>query len=292
MDAPALSIEVIAQLCDRAAAGLSEPLLGLRLAEDLPRGTYGVIEFAARNAPTVRRAAERLVRYQRLINDAVVYEVVDDGSATEVRHFLPGYGDGVGLHGNLFTLASLHRLLRELGVSTAPTRVDVANLEPQPELDDTFGNAEVRFGAGHNALRFPPSVFDARIPDADASLLPVLDGYAARLLPPEDPASGWRARVRDHLRRNLSGGAPSLEETAAHLSTSPRNLQRQLGAQKLSYSKVVDALREEEARRLVVDQSLSIAEIAFLLGYSDARAFLRAFKRWTGKSPGNFRGPG
>lgn len=292
MDAPAIDVDVARRLCDRAAAELGEPRLGLVVAESLPRGAYGVLEFAARNAPTVRGAASRLVRYQRLINDAVECSIVESPDAVAIRHALPGSPDCVGAHGNLFTLSVLHRSFREIGVRSPPLRVEVAHRGPALELKSVFGSDNVRFGAGYNALTYPPEVFDAEVLGADATLLPVLDGYAQKLVPPEDPAASWRARVREHLRRSLSGGAPSLEETARHLSTSTRNLQRQLTALNTTYSLVIDELRAEEARRLVHDQTLSVTEIAFLLGYSESRAFLRAFKRWTGESPKRFRGGG
>lgn len=287
MDAPAVPIVTSTELCEHAARLLDEPSLGLRLARELPRGSYGVLEHAARNAPTVRAACERLVRYQRLINDAVEYSVIDEDGRVGVGHALSGHADAVGAHANLFTIAALHRFLEQTGVSEPPEQVVVAHAEPRVDLG--FGAARVRWGAGYNVLLYPAHVFDAAVAHADPTLLPILDEYAAQLLPPEDPASGWRARVRDHLRRHLCGGVPSLEQTARHLGTSSRNLQRQLASLSTTYSEVLDTHREDEARRLVADPSLALDEIAFLLGYSGSRAFVRAFKRWTGRSPGAFR---
>lgn len=289
MDAPAMRVDQVVGLCDQAAVDLGDPLLGLHVAQAIPRGTYGVLEFAARNAPTVREAAVRLIRHQRLINDAVEYSIADEGGATALRHTVPGRPEGVGVHGNLFTLGVLLRYLGEVGVTGPAKRIEIAHRAPRQELTGILAAEEVRFGAGHNALVYDSRRFEDGVADSDPALLPVLDRYAAELMPTEDPSAGWAARIREHLRRALAGGAPSLEEVARHFSTSPRNLQRQLRGLDTSYSRLVDGLREQEARRLVVDPGVALSEVAFLLGYSEARAFLRAFKRWTGTSPGRFR---
>ncbi len=80
-----------------------------------------------------------------------------------------------------------------------------------------------------------------------------------------------------------------MERLAARLKTSVRTLNRALAAEGLSYRKLVDQLRQELACRHLADDRVSIAEVAFLLGFSELSAFYRAFKRWTGYTPADFR---
>lgn len=88
----------------------------------------------------------------------------------------------------------------------------------------------------------------------------------------------------------LPRGAPSLADMARALHMSPRTLQRRLDAKGVRFQALVDAMRRELAERYLDDARLSIAEVAYLLGFSEVSAFHRACKRWTGKSPGQLRG--
>ena len=89
-------------------------VLGLHLATAGPRGTYGVLEFAARTAPTVGEAIRRLVRYQRLANDLVAITLDRRSGVAVFGHRIPDDPVCVGRHGNEFTLAAVLRLCREL----------------------------------------------------------------------------------------------------------------------------------------------------------------------------------
>ena len=292
MDRPALPIDRVVTLMERLAEALEDPRFGERLAASLPRGVYGVVELAARAAPSLGAAAERLVRYQRLINDAVVYGIERRGDTIELVHHVPGRPDAVGRHANLFTVSLLARLFRELGGDAMrPAAIELAHREPAPlsALAERLDVPRVRHGAGRNALVYPAAAMERPVQAADPALLAVLDDYATLLLPEEAPAPGWSGRARAWLRGALAGGAPSLADTARQLGTTARNLQRQLASEGTSHSELLEGLREAEARRLLADTELSLGEVTFLLGYSHPRALVRAFGRWTGESPQRWR---
>lgn len=96
-------------------------------------------------------------------------------------------------------------------------------------------------------------------------------------------------RVQAAVERELETTAPSVGAVARALGTSPRTLQRRLGERGLSFRDVVEQVRERHARVYLANADLSIAEIAQRLGYAEVSAFLRAFKRWTGTTPGRVR---
>ena len=87
----------------------------------------------------------------------------------------------------------------------------------------------------------------------------------------------------------LSSGPPTLPETARALGISTRTMQRQLKEEGTTYAEVLDALRREMAAGLLHNHTLAIYEVAFLLGYSEPSTFYRAFRRWHGMSPGDYR---
>jgi AraC-like DNA-binding protein len=95
--------------------------------------------------------------------------------------------------------------------------------------------------------------------------------------------------VRAAIAKLLSDGHPNLEQVAAELKVSPRTLQRHLSHHGISHSQLVDQVRQEYASNWLHRSPMSVGEIAQRLGYSDAGSFTRAFERWTGVSPREFR---
>ena len=96
-------------------------------------------------------------------------------------------------------------------------------------------------------------------------------------------------KLRHALREALKQGEPNVERLAKRLSLSGRTLQRRLGQLKTSFQEVLDHVRFDLARQYLKDARLDLTQIAYLLGYSELRAFDRAFRRWASKSPGDWR---
>ncbi len=293
LDAPPLPMPVVIELGNAVAVELADDWLGVSLARDLPRGAFGAQEFAVRNAPTIGEAALRLVRYQRLTNDAIVWHAERTADCSMLGLSVPGAPGGLGRHLDEFLVAVALRYIRELaGEQLVPERVEFAHAERPPDvrtLSGLLAIPEPGFGTGTNIMVFKAEVWDRAVPTADSALLPIIEQYAQQLMPIEDPSRSWRARVRDYLRRQLSGGAPTLEVTAEAVGMTTRSLQRRLQEAQTTYRELLDGLRESEARRLLGATNLSVDEISFLLGYSERRAFIRAFTRWTGTTPGAYR---
>jgi AraC-like DNA-binding protein len=105
-------------------------------------------------------------------------------------------------------------------------------------------------------------------------------------MPQED---GELSSVRRAIAESLRDGEPSLSRVAKKLAMSPRSLQRQLQEYGMKFKKIVNDTRRQSAQIYLKDRKNSLTEIAFLLGYSEASAFNRAFKRWTGLTPSGYR---
>ena len=95
--------------------------------------------------------------------------------------------------------------------------------------------------------------------------------------------------MRSLIARDLAGGDASIDQVAKALSLSPRTLGRRLEEEGTTFKDVREDLRRRLALQYVGGQDLGLSEIAFLLGFSDAAAFHRAFKRWTGQTPLEYR---
>jgi AraC-like DNA-binding protein len=96
-------------------------------------------------------------------------------------------------------------------------------------------------------------------------------------------------RVRQILMQEVPGGNPSLEWVASRLALSPRTLQRRLRDEGTTHVALLDDLRRDLAIGYLKEKRVPIGEIAFLLGFSEPSAFHRAFRRWTGSTPGEVR---
>lgn len=284
--------ELLRDVSDAAERELSDPFVGLHMAQHNPRGSYGVLEFSARTAPTTRQALQRLVRYQTLVTDRTRFALRTEGDLAIIEHRVVGLPSGCGRHPNEFTVALLVRRLRELlGPDFVPSAIWFGHERPArlDALSAFFRSERMTFGHDFNGVALPDAQLDTAMPSADPALLRVLDQYADVLLGQVPDVTDFVGTVEAAIHRDLVNGTPDIDGIAVKLHMSSRTLQRRLGEQGTTFNERLDRTRHRLALRHLTDDALPIAEVAYLLGYSDTRAFLRAFKRWTGMTPSEHR---
>jgi AraC-like DNA-binding protein len=287
----AISLSTLDAICEEVERALGDPFVGLHAAISSPRGTYGVMELSARSAATLGEAFARVVRYQRLVNDVATFTLEREAETASIEHRIPGQPEASGRHANEFTAAILVLMSRELtGSRILPRIVSLAHPAPanRGPLIEYLGTDRLVFAAGANRVTWDAAVFDTTLVSADPVLLPILDRHAEMLAPLAPAGVDLLDRTRDQIRLGLSSRSHELGHVAHALHVSRRTLQRRIEERGTSFQELVDGVRRDLSVRYVVERTLSIAEITFLLGYSDARAFLRAFKRWFGCTPGQY----
>ncbi len=156
------------------------------------------------------------------------------------------------------------------------------------ELERVFG-CPIRFGAKQTQLRFAPAVLEMPHARSDPRLVAVLTRYADSLMSALPNRDDVVASARSAIVRQIATSSPSLEKTAAALNWTDRTLQRRLADSGMTYSGLADDVRRDLALKYIAHAGLSIGEIAYLLRFSDATAFHRAFHRWTGCTPTDYR---
>jgi AraC-like DNA-binding protein len=293
-----MTVAVERQLTQAIAAQLGDPCFGLRMARIAPRGAFGVFEFAARMAPSLHEALDRIVDYTQrstppegFVNDCFSFEQDESGGVFSHRPF----GDPATLlwqrSKDEFLLGLIVRVVRDLlGEDWSPRRVAFASAAPpDPAPLRAYFRTEVVFDRPEASLWFDRATLDRVPAEADPTLLRVLEDYASTLAPPRIAAADPASRVREYLRERLVGGPPSIDEAATALRMSTRTLQRRLGSVGTSYDSVLTELRRQLALLWLESGERPIAEVSYDLGYSEPRAFVRAFKRWTGTTPGRHR---
>jgi AraC-like DNA-binding protein len=147
------------------------------------------------------------------------------------------------------------------------------------------------FSQADNALVFPRRLLSTPLGQADAEVRRLFDGYAERLLVELRQGHSVLDRARESLAAQLAAEGPDLERLAAALALSPRTLQRRLREAGLSFSQLVDETRQQLVLHYLRDPALELADIAFLVGFSEPGSLARAFRRWTGQSLGEYRRP-
>jgi AraC-like DNA-binding protein len=278
-----------AQFCVAWAEALrlsKDRALALSIAEALPLGAFGVVEYVCRSAPTVREALVQWVRYLGILDDAVEVGLVDLGGDAALRVITESEAPAPASHELCFALIVRH------AKSMAPNGFEVVEVRFDHRVPDSltpryravFG-APVRFGAERTELVLSNRALDATLVTADPNLLGVLLPTAEeKKREQRSPELPLTRQVRRVLRSALSHDDAQLDEIARRLGMTPRSLQRRLHDEGVSFQSLRDETRRTLADRYL-GEGLSVAEVSFLLGFSEPSAFFRAFKRWTGLTP-------
>jgi AraC-like DNA-binding protein len=287
-----LPLRVLRAFFEAAAEAAGDPDLGLHLVEELPHGRFGLLEYLCRSAPTVREAFRSVARYSALLNHVVRVTFEEHDGLGVVEGRIAGEPLCLGRHTNEHSVALLVLQTRRLaGADCVPLRAWFAHPRPSDtrELERLLGTSRLEFGREANGLALAKAVLDRPLATADSPLLELLDGQAQKALREGSGGDGFVGAVRQHVREHLSPAPPSLGQTARAMRASARTLQRRLGDAGTTFLALVESVRRELALLHVPDEARPLAEVAFLLGYSDPRALLRAFVRWTGQTPSQFR---
>jgi len=279
------------QLWERIARRSGDAAFGLHVAEAIRPGAFAVLDYAARNAPTLGEAYRRIVRYSRLIHDGAQVQLSLDDEHARLSYTLPGYPGGSPRHTAEFIVAIWVVTGRQM-TETDFTPLSVCFQHPQPADTDEHRRlfrCSIAFDASANEMCFNRALMSRALAQADPQLSLLLDRYADELLARLPSGEDFAGTVRRHLAAALRGGDPGLEAIARKLRMSPRTLQRRLKDEGTSHQDLLDDLRRELAQKYLREPTVAISEAAFLLGFSEPSAFHRAFKRWTGTTPGEFR---
>jgi AraC-like DNA-binding protein len=146
----------------------------------------------------------------------------------------------------------------------------------------------VAFGAERDAIHFNKADLHQPLPTANAEMAraseSVIDEYLAHM-----DQNDVVTRVRVALIDLLPSGSVTEDQVAASLNMSLRTLQRKLNDTDTTYKEVLDGTRRDLAIQYVRSRRMPIGEVSYLLGFAEPSNFTRAFKRWTGSSPSDFR---
>lgn len=292
-----LSVERQIALFDDAASLLDDDILGARLGMAIPRGTFGLLEFAAHIGPDLQAVVDVTIETTPLVSPVARVELrVEEGA--DLAHFCHHVDveGGYGRHPAEMSVAAIYAGgRRAVGDALVWSEVFFTHDAPSPStqqrLAELFG-CPVRFSAACNGFSFPTSMLRLPTRMHDDVLHGFLRAQAAREMAarPRGAMDPFTAQVADVVQRALTHRTSvEMAAVARTLAVSTRTLQRRLAERGTSLSRVLDHVREAEARRLLLATERRVEEVADALGFADVSAFGRAFRRWTGQSPTTWR---
>ncbi|MEM9865854.1 MAG: AraC family transcriptional regulator ligand-binding domain-containing protein [Myxococcota bacterium] len=271
-----------------ACARADDPFLGLHAAEALPFGAYKVVDFLCAHSTTVGEAYHRVARYFQLVDVRAILEPSDEPHSVTMRT-----RDGIPVPppAQEYTFAALiGRMAQCAGEGFRPESVELSYAAPDPTSEHArVLMCEPSFDADLPRICFSVETWSMPIRRADPLLARVLEDHAERLVAELPVGDDVVSRTRSAIVNALPDGAPNAARVAKALAMSERTLHRRLKEADRPFGNLLDEARFAAAKAHLADRALSLAEVAWLVGFSDQSAFTRAFRRWSGGPPGKWR---
>lgn len=278
------------RLWELAVQASGDPAIGLRVSRFVSPTTFHALGYALVASGSLREVFERIVRYHQVVSDALTLELSAEGERYHFRLLQPPDSPAPALEAiDAFAAIYVRTCRNRLGRDYAPLAVYLRRPEPaDPKPWHAVFRAPVFFGAEEDRLEFAARDFDSHLDDANPELAEHNETVLKRTLAQLQPLT-WERKVRRAIEEQLPEGEPSAERIAQALHLSLRSLQRHLADEGCRFDALLNECRENLALLHLRDPHCSLAEISYLLGFADTSSFSRAFKRWTGMTPGQFR---
>lgn len=282
-------VDGLQRLWKLALDATANPSLGIDVVRHWHPTTLHALGYAWMASESLWAAMERTVRYGHLLSTDLRFAVATaSGQAEFSFHYDTRRREPLDVEIDALT-ATLLKLCRVSGgESGQPVRVQLTRPEPSAPAPyrRVFGE-NVRYAADRNAIVLAEPDATRPLPTANADLVRASEKLALERLVRLESAQ-LSLRVRREIVEDLQAGGGGQRTVAERLGMSARALQRKLARESTSYQQVLDETRSELALEYLAD-NLSQQEIAYMLGFSDSSAFTKAFRRWFGIAPTQYR---
>ncbi|KEF30250.1 Transcriptional regulator, AraC family [Marinobacter nitratireducens] len=278
------------QLWEHAEAVTGDPGVGLHAGQVVDPERMGLVGHVFFNCDTLGEAVTQYVRLHRLINESVIlsFEQTGDLAILSWQPDAPAHYSRQDMDRTL--AAAMSRTRHFIEPDLRAEWVEIAH--PRPEYGDEYEKllgGPVRFDTGITRLafhcRYLAKPIPRRNPYVYSAVLKQVNTVLARL----QSRRSFSRKVRRLISRQMATDRIDADSLARQCFMSRQTLYRKLKKEGLSFHELVEQVRKDKALRYVAEEHYALGEIAFLLGFSELSAFSRAFKRWTGTAPAQYR---
>ncbi len=284
-------ISKLKTLWDIAKTYTQNPAIGLLVGDKVDPSRFSVVTQASFQCETVLKGLQKYVRFFSIVNQAATLTLIekDDLATLEFRFELPEFYSIPEMERMIASALSRSKYL--VGTRFKPKHLNFEHSAPSYiEQYESIFNAPLFFDQETTSIVFDRKLLDTKINLTNPHLLNILTDYAEKLLQKLPTNNNTQEKVRAFIKNNLDDNDElDVKVVANKLNMSRHTLYRKLKKDNVSFQSLVEEVRQEEAKRHLKENSVSISEVAYLLGFSELSAFSRAFKRWTGESPAQFR---
>ena len=269
------------------------PGFSVRVGQQMKMEDYGVLGLSWKTCSRAREIFERCERYFHLLSNTYVFKVENEGEFSNIHLFRDAHRRGVELSNEATFSATVVVLKAMTETDITPTNISFKH-SPAKDLKsyhEAF-QCPVLFNQNQNTISYKKTDLDIRTAKADASIHNFLmERVEEETKGIEISSIKIASDVEILIKDALPSGIPSILQIGEHMGMSSRTLNRRLAENGITFRELVKQTQEKISIELLKNTSNTISEIAFQTGFSEQSAFSRAFKRWTGKPPLEYRNP-
>jgi AraC-like DNA-binding protein len=266
------------------------PEIGLVLGQKARFKDIGIVFQLAQNCPTVRESLLQTVRYSNLGNEVSIAIFEDSGEYAEwAEHYISSRYVCIPLIE--FECCQKFEILKfVLGEDFRPVHIKFQYAPPdyRNKYNEVF-HSLILFEQEKSGLAFNKKYLDLPNPDPQPYIKEILARHADKLKNELEKSKRFQDNVRKIVMKHLDSGEVTMEMISSELNLSSRTVYRKLREENISYKALLSDIKKQLAEAYLKDTSLTINDISYLLGFSEASAFHRAFKRWFGMNPSQYR---
>lgn len=285
-----IPIETYLLIQDEAAQYVKDPYFGLHMGQFAEAGSWSILGYMMMNCKTLGEAFEKSGRYSRIIGNLIEARAELKFNKIKVIFFTPPHAPKMSRHCFEATFSSSVRMMRTLtGVDIHP--LEVTFIYPEPESRSEYERifcCPVRFGQRENSFTIAMSVVNSPILMANPGLLEYFEKYAQDFLDEMNRNHEHTRTVTKIILARMDDEALSIEKVAREMAVSVRTLQKHLEDEGVAFSDLLKDIRQRLAQKYL-RENYTVEQITYLLGFSEPSVFRKAFKKWSGVTPREYR---
>jgi AraC-like DNA-binding protein len=285
-----IPIETYLLIQEEAAGYTNDPYFGLHMGEFAEAGSWSILGYLMMNSKNLGEAFEKASKYSRIIGNLIEAQAELRNNQIEIVYSTPPHAPKMSRHCFESTFSSSVRMMRALtGVNLSP--LEVRFIYPQPASTAEYERifcCPVYFEQEKNSLTIDISMLYTPILLPNPELLQYFENYAQEFLAKMDRQNEYTRRVTKLILSHLDDETLSIDSIAREMAISVRTLQNRLEEEGVVFSELLQLIREKLAKKYL-RENYSVETITYLLGFSEPSVFRKAFKKWSGVTPREYR---